>query len=72
MYIQRRDSGEPMTVLTIAHRLSNFRHVDRLVVMEAGRVVEEGPPKELLRNENGIFSLFLKRQTDTTANFGVE
>jgi subfamily B ATP-binding cassette protein MsbA len=36
------------TTLVIAHRLSTIEHADRVVAMEAGRVVEEGPPQELL------------------------
>jgi ATP-binding cassette, subfamily B, bacterial len=37
------------TVIAIAHRLSTLRSFDRIVVLEAGRVVQEGPPEELLR-----------------------
>lgn len=36
-------------VLTVAHRLATAREADRVVVLEGGRVVEEGPPAELLR-----------------------
>jgi ATP-binding cassette subfamily B protein/subfamily B ATP-binding cassette protein MsbA len=36
------------TTLIIAHRLSTIRHVDRVVVLERGRVVEDGTPDELL------------------------
>jgi ATP-binding cassette subfamily B multidrug efflux pump len=36
-------------VLTVAHRLSTAREADRVVVLEHGRVVEEGPPEELVR-----------------------
>jgi ATP-binding cassette subfamily B protein/subfamily B ATP-binding cassette protein MsbA len=36
------------TTLIIAHRLSTIRHVDRVVVLEHGRVVELGTPDELL------------------------
>jgi ATP-binding cassette subfamily B multidrug efflux pump len=35
-------------VLTVAHRISTAREADRVVVMEHGRIVEEGPPSELL------------------------
>jgi ATP-binding cassette subfamily B protein len=36
-------------VLTVAHRLSTAREADRVVVLERGEVVEEGPPEELVR-----------------------
>ncbi len=34
-------------VVTVAHRLSTAREADRVIVMEAGRIVEEGAPHEL-------------------------
>jgi ABC-type multidrug transport system fused ATPase/permease subunit len=43
------------TTLTIAHRLSTVRFANRVIVMEAGRIVEEGSPRELLRS-NGTFA----------------
>ena len=36
-------------MLTIAHRLTTARAADRVMVMEAGRIVEQGPPEELVR-----------------------
>jgi len=38
------------TVLIIAHRLSTVRHCDRIITIEQGRVVEDGPHEELMRN----------------------
>jgi subfamily B ATP-binding cassette protein MsbA len=37
------------TVLVIAHRLATVRHADRIVVLEAGRIVEQGTHQELFR-----------------------
>lgn len=37
------------TSILVAHRLSTVRRVDRILVLEAGRVVESGSPQELLR-----------------------
>jgi ABC-type multidrug transport system fused ATPase/permease subunit len=47
--LQRAAAGR--TTLTIAHRLSTVRFANRVIVMEAGRIVEEGSPRELLRTK---------------------
>jgi len=43
------------TVFLIAHRLSTVRHVDRIVVLDRGRIVEEGPFDTLV-SKGGVFS----------------
>ena len=42
------------TVLIVTHRLSSIRGVDRVLVLQDGMFVEDGPPEELLR-ANGLF-----------------
>ncbi len=49
------------TTIVIAHRLSTVVHADRIVVLEAGRVVEQGTHAELLR-QNGIYAEMWARQ----------
>ena len=39
------------TVIAIAHRLSTLRSFDRIVVMESGRILQDGPPNDLLRRD---------------------
>ncbi|XP_053947387.1 probable multidrug resistance-associated protein lethal(2)03659 [Anastrepha ludens] len=50
------------TVLTIAHRLHTVMDSDRVLVMDAGQMVELGHPYELLQHPNG----FLRQLTDHT------
>lgn len=53
------------TVISVAHRLSTLRDFDRIVVMAAGRIVDEGAPAELARRP-GPYRDLLRRQ-ETTA-----
>lgn len=46
------------TVVVIAHRLSTVMHADKIVVLEAGAVVEEGTHAELLQREGCYFKLW--------------
>lgn len=39
------------TLLIVAHRLSMVRHCDRLVFLQAGRLIDCGPPAELLARQ---------------------
>ena len=53
---------EGKTVIAIAHRLSTIAAMDRIVVLEDGEVVEDGPHAELLR-KNGLYARFWARQS---------
>lgn len=43
-------------MLTVAHRLNTIMDSDRVMVMDAGKIVEFDHPYSLLKNENGYFS----------------
>ncbi|MEK7613237.1 MAG: ABC transporter ATP-binding protein [Patescibacteria group bacterium] len=45
-----------VTVFVIAHRLSTIESVDTLLVIENGRVIEQGSPMELRKNPNSYFT----------------
>ena len=50
------------TVIAIAHRLSTIAQMDRIVVLDAGRVVEDGTHEELLAR-NGLYAGLWSRQS---------
>ncbi|MEE9454399.1 MAG: ABC transporter ATP-binding protein [Paracoccaceae bacterium] len=53
---------EGKTVIAIAHRLSTIAQMDRIIVLDAGRVAEQGSHKELLAL-NGLYASFWNRQS---------
>ncbi|WP_343312632.1 ABC transporter ATP-binding protein [Brucella sp. BE17] len=56
------------TTIVIAHRLSTIVNADRIVVMEAGRVVEEGRHDTLIDIPNGVYARFYRLQSGDDAN----
>ncbi|HWK45298.1 MAG TPA: ABC transporter ATP-binding protein [Stellaceae bacterium] len=54
------------TVVAIAHRLSTLNSFDRIVVLERGRIIEDGVPAELVRSK-GVYSKMYGRQFAGTA-----
>jgi ATP-binding cassette subfamily B protein len=49
------------TVIAIAHRLSTLDSFDRIVVLDRGRIIEDGPPRRLLQTK-GVYSRMYGRQ----------
>ncbi len=53
---------EGKTVLAIAHRLSTIAVIDRLIVMDAGRIIEQGTHEQLLKAD-GLYASLWNRQS---------
>jgi len=52
------------TTLVIAHRLSTVRELDRILVFDHGRIVEDGNHAALLRLKGGIYRRLVERQAE--------
>ena len=55
------NAAEGRTTLVIAHRLSTVRRADRIIVMEHGRIVEEGSHEELV-SRGGLYARLAELQ----------
>lgn len=53
---------EGRTVIAIAHRLSTLKEMDRIIVIQNGKVAEDGSPEALLKKTNGVFKKMWDRQ----------
>jgi ATP-binding cassette subfamily B protein len=49
------------TVIVIAHRLSTIAHLDRILVFDAGRIVEDGKHEALLQRGGVYYQLWSKQ-----------
>lgn len=50
------------TALVIAHRLSTIKHLDRIIVLDNGKIVQDGPHEKLVR-EKGIYAKLWEHQS---------
>ena len=61
--IERLSSGR--TTIVIAHRLSTIRQMDRILVFDEGRIVEDGKHAELMARRDGVYRRLLETQMRT-------
>lgn len=50
------------TIIIIAHRLSTIKRADKIIVLEGGRVVEEGNHEQLSSHQGGLYAKLIKLQ----------
>ncbi|EJF59658.1 P-loop containing nucleoside triphosphate hydrolase protein [Dichomitus squalens LYAD-421 SS1] len=60
----RTELGKDVTLLTVAHRLQTIMDSDKIMVLDAGHIVEFGRPSELLRNEKGFLRALVDESGD--------
>lgn len=57
------------TMLIVAHRLSTVQHADKIILIDDGRIVEEGTHEQLLKQHGGYYELYsMQRLYDATAS----
>ncbi len=54
---------ENRTTIVIAHRLSTIKHLDRILVLEYGKVTEDGTHEELIKQKNGTYAKLWSHQS---------
>lgn len=54
------------TVIAIAHRLSTLKNMDRIIVLDNGKIIEDGTPHKLLKNKSGLFCRLYNLQISGT------
>ncbi len=52
------------TMLIVAHRLSTIQHVDNIIVMQHGEIIEQGDHQELLRQRGHYYTLYKLQYED--------
>ncbi|PCH33304.1 hypothetical protein WOLCODRAFT_135046 [Wolfiporia cocos MD-104 SS10] len=67
----RRELSNDVTLLTIAHRLQTIMDADKIMVLDAGRIVEFGAPRDLLKNEKGKLRALVDESGDREALYAM-
>ncbi|KAI0633977.1 P-loop containing nucleoside triphosphate hydrolase protein [Trametes polyzona] len=67
----RTEFGRDATVLTVAHRLQTIMDADKIMVLDAGCLVEFGRPRELLEKEEGLFRALVEESGERETLYAV-
>ncbi len=52
------------TVIAIAHRLSTIKAMDRIIVIDKGRIIQDGSHEQLLKEQDGIYQKLWQKQSE--------
>ncbi|PSS08858.1 hypothetical protein PHLCEN_2v3473 [Hermanssonia centrifuga] len=63
----RSELSNDVTVITVAHRLQTIMDSDKIMVLDAGRLVEFDTPEVLLENEKGLLRALVEESADKEA-----
>ncbi|KAF9469452.1 P-loop containing nucleoside triphosphate hydrolase protein [Collybia nuda] len=66
----RNEIKKDVTIITVAHRLQTIMDSDRIMVLDAGRIVEFDSPGKLLEKEAGFFRSLVDESGDREALYG--
>ena len=53
-----KKKNQNKTTLVVSHRLSSIQHVDEIIVLENGKIIEKGTHKELIQNKKVYFDMY--------------
>ncbi|KZT67065.1 P-loop containing nucleoside triphosphate hydrolase protein [Daedalea quercina L-15889] len=67
----RKELDRGATVLTVAHRLQTIMDSDKIMVLDAGHLVEFGEPDKLLRDDKGMFRALVDESPDRDALYSM-
>jgi len=65
-----KDNRDSRTTLIATHRLSTIEHADRILVLDAGRIVEHGTHQELMAHQNWYYDMYQRQQLESLVELG--